>query len=402
VAEVLPSLDPQKQAAARRYARVQRRLMAVELVLGPAYLVTWLVAGWGLQVRVWATALAASLGQRFPLLLAGRPTLTLLVTAACIGLPGVALMLPLDFCSGYYVPRRFGISTQALRGWASDQVKSLTLTAVVGAPVLLGIYALLGRSPGMWWLWAAAGLSLLNLLLGVIAPVVLLPIFYRLTPLGPEHANLRERLMALAESAGTHVHGVFTLDLSRRTRAANAALTGLGSTRRILLGDTLLAEFSAEEIETVMGHELGHHVHGDIPFQLAGQAALTLVAFFAAHLALRWSIATFQFTGLSDPAALPAFALCLALVGLLALPPANALSRWREGLADEFALRLTHKPEAFAGAMTHLANQNLVEVDPERWEVWLLHSHPPIRDRLERARRFARRSAGLGSLPRGV
>jgi STE24 endopeptidase len=177
--------------------------------------------------------------------------------------------------------------------------------------------------------------------------------------------------------------------MSRRTRAANAALTGLGNTRRIILGDTLLNEFSSDEVETVIAHELGHHVHRDIPVGIVVSGGLTLAGLFVAAQVLRLGSSALGFTGPADIAALPLFTLSLGVFGLLTTPLSNAYSRWREVRADTYALQATGKPQAFANAMTRLANQNLADADPERWVVVLLYSHPPIRDRLAHAARWA-------------
>ncbi len=196
------------------------------------------------------------------------------------------------------------------------------------------------------------------------------------------------RLISLAERASTRVRGVFTIDLSTRTTAANAALMGLGNTRRIVLGDTLMKEYSADEIETILAHELGHHVHGDVWRGIAVQTALTLVGLFLADRLLRWGVATFGFESLADVAAFPLVAIAVGGVAVLALPLANAYSRWREGLADQFSLEMTGNPQAFISSMTKLANQNLSEAEPEPWAEFLLYSHPAIGKRIKRAQGF--------------
>jgi STE24 endopeptidase len=225
-----------------------------------------------------------------------------------------------------------------------------------------------------------------DVILANLGPVLVFPLFYKFTPLGEEHAELADRLMRLAESAKTRVRGVFKFDMSRRTKAANAALTGLGNTRRIILGDTLLNEFTSDEIETVLAHELGHHVHKDIPIGMLISAAMTLVGLYLASLVLDWGVSYFGFSGPGDIAGLPLFILVMALYGLVTMPLSNAYSRWRERRADEYALRMTSKGEAYASALTRLANQNLAEVDPEPWVEVLLYSHPALGKRIAMAR----------------
>jgi STE24 endopeptidase len=284
------------------------------------------------------------------------------------------------------LPHRFGQSNQTLRDWIVDQLKGLLIAVPLGLLLLEGLYAFLRAFPDTWWLWAAGGLLVFNVLLTNLAPVLIMPLFNKFIPLGDEHAELAARLMKLAERANTRVQGVFKFDLSRRTKAANAALTGIGSTRRIVLGDTLIQEFTPDEIETVLAHELGHQVHRDIPLFIAFGTLATLAGLYLAGLGLNWAVGAFGFAGVGDIAALPALGLILGLYGLLTMPLGNAISRWRERLADEYALQATGKHEAFASAFVRLANQNLGEVDPEPWVVFMFHDHPPLGERIARAR----------------
>lgn len=218
-----------------------------------------------------------------------------------------------------------------------------------------------------------------------IGPVLIAPLFNRYTPLGEEHADLAKRLTRLAERAGARVEGVYTFDMSRRTKAANAALTGIGASRRIILGDTLLEEFSPDEIETVLAHELGHHVHKDIPAGILINSALTLGGLYLAARGLEWGAGWFGFAGPADIAALPLLTLLIGCYGLVTLPLGNAYSRWRERRADQYALQLTSNGQAYASALIRLANQNLAEADPEPWVELLLYSHPAIRRRVAMA-----------------
>ena len=175
--------------------------------------------------------------------------------------------------------------------------------------------------------------------------------------------------------------------MSRRTKSANAALTGLGNTRRIILGDTLLNEFTDDEIETVMAHELGHQVNHDIPIGIVVESLLTLVGLFLASIVLHWGVAAFGFTGPDDIAAFPVFLISMGLYGLITMPLTNAFSRWREKRADAYALEAARNPQAFASAMTRLANQNLADADPEAWVEFLLYSHPALSKRIAMAQK---------------
>lgn len=369
-------IDPERQKQAKELARIQRRLMLVDLGLGAFYLIFWLVSGWSAALRDWLLAWTSSDW----LIVAGY--------AFIFGGLYSLISLPLSYFEGYVLPHRFDMSTQSLNDWIADQIKLGAIGGVLGLAVLEVIFAVLRAFPDAWWLWAAGIMLLFNVILANLAPVLLFPIFYKFRPLGEQHFDLEQRLIALAENAHTRVRGVYRFDMSRRTKAANAALTGLGNTRRIILGDTLLDEFNADEIETVLAHELGHHVHRDIPLGMLVGTVSMVVGFFLVSLALEWGVRVFGFEGVSDIAALPLFGLVLGLFGLVTVPLNNAYSRWRERLADRYSLEITQKPAAFADAMTRLANQNLADADPEPWEEWLLYSHPALNKRITMAREY--------------
>ncbi len=366
-------LDPIRQAKAKQYARINRRLMLIDLVIGGVYIIAWLVFGWSEALKQW---LARYISNEW-----------LLVLAYVIVIGGIMYLinLPLSFYEGYVLPHRFELSTQKLSGWVSDQIKGMLLGGVLGMIVLEIIYAILRAFPSLWWLWAAAILLIFNVILANLAPTILMPLFNKFVPLGDEHAELAERLMSLAKRSGTYVRGVFKFDMSKRTRQANAGLTGLGNTRRIVIGDTLLTEFTPDEIETVMAHELGHQVNKDIPMGILFGSLITLVGLYLASLGLNWGVGFFRFSSSADIAAFPLFVTVVGLFGLVTMPLENSFSRWRESRADEFALQLTHNGKAYASALRRLANQNLAEADPEAWVEWLLYSHPALGKRIAMA-----------------
>jgi STE24 endopeptidase len=371
------SLDPERQQEAKAYARISQRLLAVEVALSALYTAAWLFLGWS----TWLKVLLAGLTTSVWLLVAGFG----LVFGAAYYLLG----LPLSYYAGFVLPHRFHLSTQTVMGWIGDQVKGTLLAAVLGGALLEAIYAVLRATPDGWWLWAGGLMLLVDVVLTQLAPVLIFPLFFKFVPLGQEHAELADRLMRLAERADAHVRGVFKFDMSRRTKAANAAVVGLGSTRRIILGDTLLQEFTPDEIETVLAHELGHHVHRDIPLGIAVESVVTLGGLWLASLGLRWSVAVFGFAGPADVAALPVLALVMGAYALVTMPLGNAFSRWRERRADEYALRSTNNAAAYATALTRLANQNLSEAEPEPWVEFLLYSHPALGKRIAMAQKAA-------------
>jgi STE24 endopeptidase len=372
------TVDPERQKQAKVYARISRRLMLVDLALGAVYVLAWLAFGWSQALK--------------ELLLAYTANEWLLVAAfaAVFGVVFMLLDLPLSYYEGFVLPHRFGLSTQTLRVWVADQVKMGAVGGALGLFVLEVIYAVLRSYPETWWLWAAGILLALNVVLASLAPVLLYPIFYKFVPLGEEYARVQERLLGLFERAGQRVRGVYQFDMSRRTKAANAALVGLGDTRRIILGDTLLKEFTTDEIETVLAHELGHHVHKDLPLGILVESAITLVGLYLASLGLNWGTAALGFDGVADIAALPWLILVIAAYGLATMPLTNAYSRWREREADRYALGVTGNGAAYASALARLANQNLADADPEVWEELLLHSHPALGKRIAMAEDFTK------------
>ena len=372
----MTTLDLEKQKQAKRYARIRRRLWLVDTLFSAAYALAWLFLGWSVSLREWLTTFTANEWLLIPLYV------------AIFGGIYFLLNLPLGYYSGFVLPHRFDQSNQSLKDWLTDQLKGLAIGAPLGLILLELLYLALRLTGDAWWLWAAGGLLLFNVLLSNLAPVLIMPLFNKYVPLGDEHKDLEERLLGLAKRAGTKVKGVFKFDMSKRTKAANAALTGIGNTRRIVLGDTLINEFTPDEIETVLAHELGHHVHKDIPFLITTGTILVTLGLFIASQALDSAVTFFSFTSAADIAAFPALSLILSAYGLLTQPLENALSRWRENMADDYALRSTGKHEAFASAFTRLANQNLGEIDPEKWVVFMFYSHPPLGERIEKARKF--------------
>ena len=371
----MTTLDPERQQQARSYARIRRRLWLASTLLSAAYLLAWLFTGWALDLRIWLGTISAN------------PWFVVAGFAVLFGGLYALVTLPLDYYSGFALPHRFDQSNQTLKEWVIDQLKGLAIGAPLGLLLLELLYLALRATGALWWLWAAGGMLVFSVLLSNLAPVLIMPLFNKFVPLGDEHADLAERLLRLAEEAGTKVRGVFKFDMSRRTKSANAALTGIGNTRRIVLGDTLIEEFTTDEIETVLAHELGHQVHKDIPLLIGFGTLTTTLGLYLASLALDWAIGFFGFNGSADTAALPALGLILGAYGLVTMPLENAVSRWRERLADGYALSATGKREAFASAFTRLANQNLGEVDPEPWVVFLFYSHPPLGERIAHAHR---------------
>ena len=369
----MTTIDAARQEQAKQYALIRRRLWLVSNVLGGAYALTWIFSDWAINLRDWLSTISS------------HPWFTVAGFITIFGGMYAIATLPLTYYSGFFLPHHFDQSAQSFKDWIIDQLKGLAIGLPLGLLLLELLYLALRLTGDLWWLWAAGGMLIFSVILSNLAPVLIMPLFNKYVPLDDEHQDLANRLLKLAEKANTKVRGVFKFDLSRQTKSANAALTGIGNTRRIILGDTLINEFSADEIETILAHELGHHVHKDIPVMITfGTLSITL-GLFLASLALNVAIGFFGFTGPADVAAMPALGLILGIYAVVTMPLENAVSRWRENMADDYALRSTGKQEAFASAFKRLANQNLGEVDPEKWVVFLFYSHPPLGKRIAKA-----------------
>lgn len=361
-------IDPERQKQAAAYAQARYLLLAANLAVSAAYALAWLLTG-----------LSRSLSVALATLTTARPAQVALYLIL-FALGYAVITFPLDLL-GHRLSRRYGLSVQTTLVWLADLSKAGLLSLALGLVVGEVFYALLALAPSTWWLWAGAFLFLLTVVLANLSPVLIVPLFFKMTPLA--NAELTERLTRLAQRAGTHVRGVFTLDFSRKTTAINAALMGWGNTRRIVLGDTLLAHNTPDEVEVILAHELAHHVHGDIWKGMLVSGALLWSGLWAAGRFLAWAVQRWGFSGVDDMAAFPLLGISLGGFALVTMPLSNAYSRWRERLADEYALRITGHPTAFLSAMAKLANQNLAQVEPPRWAVWLLYDHPPIGERLQ-------------------
>lgn len=333
---------------------------------------------------VWLAVLGLVLGPRLKVLydewLGPNAALQLLASAVVLGVSLELLALPLEFWSGFVLEHRFGLSNQSLGGWLGKRLKSSLLGAAMGLACLYGLYAVLWLTGPWWWLWATAGWLLLTLVLGRLLPVVVLPLFYKVTRL--DDPALAERLGRLAAGTGLAVEGVYRLHLSAETKKANAALAGLGRTRRVLLGDTLLEQFTPEEIEVVFAHEVGHHVYHHLPKMIVLGTASALAGFGLVDQILGPLARARGYAGLDDPAALPLLVLVLAIFALVLTPLQNAQSRFFETQCDRYALARTGNPTAYRSAFLKLARLNKSDPDPHPLVAWLFYDHPPIAARL--------------------
>lgn len=364
---------------ARGYNRIRRWLGIADFAVGFVFLIVLLATGW----TGWLRDLAYRWGFQNYSLSVFMYLLLLLVLSKALG-------IGLDYY-GFRLERRYKLSTQRFRSWVWDEAKGFLVGLVLATIVVELLYFTIRQWPQHWWM-ACWGLFMgLFVLLAQLAPVVLFPIFYKFEPL--EDEELRRRLVVLGERAGTRVRGVYRWRLSEKSKKANAALTGLGATRRIILADTLLDNYTPDEIEAVLAHELGHHVHRHILKSIFVQAGITFVGFWAANWVLHYAVDQHMFLQLSDFANLPLLVLVSVVLSLVLMPALNAYSRYNERQADRYAFESIASVEPFITSMNKLAEQNLAERMPSKWVEWLFHSHPSISRRLAAAEQWGRTKA---------
>lgn len=360
-----------------RYHRLRRRTAVAGTLLSAGLLLTLLITGSSAYLR---DVVAYGVVHAF----ASSPA-TVAVYVVLLGAIVQTATLPLGYYTSVVVERRYGLSTESTPQWLRDYATGAIVSIVMWILAAEGLYLTIRQWPNGWWLAAATGFGGAALLVAQIAPIVLLPLFYRFTPL--ERPELQERLRTLSERAGLPVLGVYEWGLGSKTRRANAALVGVGATRRILLSDTLLADYSDEEVEVILAHELGHHAHRDLLKTVIAQTCVLVASFGASAAVMKVAVAVseLKLTAIADVAGLPLIVLVAGGVALALTPLTHALSRFHERRADAFALQLTNRPAAFVSAMRRLGAQNLAEPRPSRAALWLFHSHPPIEERIARA-----------------
>ena len=356
---------------AKQYSRSKTRLTIVQLFLTAFFLITMLFSG----VSPVLKGLVVSWSRNFYLQVGSY-------LAVFAGIHYL-LFLGLDFYGGFLLEHKFQLSNQTVFGWLKKSIKKGLLSLLLFLTAGEVLYFFLRHFPNHWWLLTTAAWPLLTIVLGKITPVLIIPLFYKCSPIA--NSELKERLLSLGKNCGVGIKQVFEVQLSKDTRKANAAVAGLGKGRRILLGDTLLKGYCDEEIEAIFAHELGHvrllHTWKILGFG----AAVSLASFYLTFLLFNEGLRFLAFDGICDISAFPLLALILMAVGLILMPIQHGYLRHLEKQADMFAIGHIQNKDSFASAMTKLGNQNLADPSPSRLEELLLYDHPPISKRLRYA-----------------
>ncbi len=353
---------------AKTYNRIKLSTGIASMVLSFVVLLLLVVNGTTHSLGDWSHAYASN------------KYIALLLFSCVLGVIQSCVTLPLGFYSGYYIEHKYNLSNQTIGRWAWEHVKGMLIGLPLVIGVLLLLYYCMNEYGMMWWLPVSIALTFLSVVLARIAPVIILPLFYKLVPL--EDQSLRERILKQCTAAGVTIEGIFSFNLSKNTKKANAAFTGIGKAKRIIMGDTLLKEFTEDEIETVFAHELGHYTHHHIRVGIVVSVISTFLGLFVTAQLYNWSLTIFAYTAITELAALPLLALWLTVFGLVTSPLGNILSRRNERQADTYAVRNTGKKDAFVSALRKLASMNLADPEPHPLTEFLFYSHPSIGKRI--------------------
>lgn len=295
------------------------------------------------------------------------------------------ITIPLSFYGGFVLEHMYKLSNQKISGWLKDELKKFLISLPLVIVMVEILYIFLRNFPDTWWIFVTMIWIFFSIIMAKLAPVLIFPLFYKIVPL--DNKEVKDGLESLAEGTGINIQGVYKINLSKNTKKANAALAGMGSTRRVLLGDTLLDSYSLAEIKSVFAHELGHHVYHHIWKMLAIGTISGCFGFAFCHLVLTKVIVMFGYQNIHDIAAFPVVCMSLAVSGFMLLPIQNAISRRFERVCDRYAIEKTNDPDAFISIMNKLAEQNLADTTPNRVVELLFYSHPAISKRIEMAKK---------------
>jgi STE24 endopeptidase len=381
ISETVPSVgnSTARQQRAKEYDRLHNWLFLVDLGLMAVLLV----------VLMWGDRNGLSFAmERFASGIVGTNPWAVTAGYVVILLSGYTLFfLPYSWWKGFCLEHRYDLSNQSFFNWLWDEIKSFALTLILAIIVFEIFYALLRVAGSSWWIWAACAWIILQVLLGMVFPVLVLPLFYKTVKL--DRPDLIEKIGELALTAGISILGVFRIDLSEKTKKANAMLAGLGNTKRILMGDTLLDSFSEDEVISVLAHEFGHYYHKHIWKLIAVASISAFAGMWVADHILNIAAGWLDIPTIATIATAPLLVCALVLFSLLSMPVTNLLSRYFERQADRYALDTTGNAQAFISAMNRLADQNLANKEPSPVIEFLLHSHPSIAKRISFARSWS-------------
>lgn len=359
----------------KKYNNTKLAISIFDTVAGFILVYIFVASGWSILLEEYIRQFVSS------------DYIVFLLFVISIGIAGSIIFFPLNFYSGYILEHKYNLSNQNLFKYFFEKVKALLVSALIGIPILILFFWVLREYETFWWLPFAIFMFFISVVLSQIFPVFILPIFYKIKAI--ENESLKSRIRNLAVDAGLKVENLYSFDMSKNTNKANAAFTGLGKTKRIILGDTLLNNYTEDEIETVIAHEIGHYKHKHVTKNiLIGTLSSFLTLFLIAKL-YEISLSWFNFESVTQIAALPLLTLWSIIIGLFTTPLGNILSRKFEYEADRYAISVTYKPLSFINTLEKLTEQNLGDKEPHPFVEWFFYSHPSIKNRINAIKRFS-------------
>ena len=359
----------------KKYNNTKLALSIFDTIAGFIFIYLFVALSWSIKLEDYIRSYISS------------DYLVFIIFVVVIGVAGSVIFFPMNFYSGYILEHKYKLSNQNLFKYFLEKAKGLLVSAVIGIPILLLFFWVLKEYGTNWWLPFAVLMFFISVILSQIFPVFILPFFYKIKPI--ENESLKSRISELAKDAGLKVENVYSFDMSKNTKKANAAFTGLGKTKRIILGDTLLESYSENEIETVIAHEIGHYKHKHITKNILIGTISSFVTLFLIAKLYEVSLNWFGFESVSQISALPLLTLWSILIGLVTTPLGNILSRKFEYEADRYAIDATRKPVSFINTLEKLTEQNLGDKEPHPIVEWFFYSHPSINNRISAIRQFS-------------
>jgi STE24 endopeptidase len=366
-------MDINIEERSKKYSKTKIILSIVNISITLVFLIFILVSGLSQKTAEISYSISAN------------DYLSFLIFVGLLGLMESVITLPLSFYSGYYLEHKYSLSNQKFFSWVWEKVKSLLVSVPITVPLLLIFLFLLKNYPNTWWFWIGLVMFFFSVVLARIAPILIFPLFYKFVPL--ENPELKNRIQSLCDKVKINITGIFSFNMSKETKKANAGFTGIGKSKRIIIGDTLLEKFSIEEIEIVFAHELGHYKYGHIWKGMIVSTVLSFLGLYLVSVLYLSFIPVFGFSKINDIAAFPLLGLIFFLYSLVLMPLTNAYSRSNEILADDFAVKITNNPEAFSSTMLKLNEQNLSDKNPNPVIEFIFYSHPSTQKRIENIRK---------------
>lgn len=364
-----PLIDPEKQLIARHYKNDNMKISIASYIVSGILLIALLI----FKISPWFCGWLGSF--------AGSRLLVALLYFAAIFIVYTKINFPFSYISGYRIEHKYDFSTQNFRAWIADEIKSFLVGFLLGLIVFEIVYAVTLHAASMWWLWLSLIMLGFSVVLANLFPVLILPLFYKTTPL--ENGALQERIADLCQRAGIRLQGVYGINLSSKSTKANGMVVGLGNTKKILLGDTLLAHYTEDEILSVLAHEITHFREGHIWFLIAGQSLITIGTFFIFSRIAPPIFRAFGFSAISEIAAFPLFAIIFSGLSIITAPLSAAISRLCERRADRGALVMTGDPGSFISLMAKFCNRDLTIAYPNKLVEWYKYTHPSPGKRIQ-------------------